>query len=224
MTKKNYLISFLVVWMFFQAFMTTCPAKIFFWTDAKGVKHFSNTDAPEGMTVQQYHEQISDSLEHSKRNGVLFQVVKVYDGDTILVKKYEIVFPVRLVAIDAPEIRHGNHEKSQPYGQKSKKYLAGFTKDKKVRLISYGLGGFNRVLAEVFAGSTNVNLEMVKAGLAEVYQGKKPAALNCAPYYHAQKHAKKLRKGMWAQGKKYISPKAWRRKYPLHITRPNQNH
>ncbi len=215
MNNQKYLIGFLVVWIFFQTFIEICPARIFSWTDAKGVKHFSNTGAPPGMSVQQYHEQISDSLKHSKKHEALFQVVKVYDGDTILVKKDDIVFPIRLVGIDAPEIRHGNHQKSQPYGKKSKKYLAGFTKDKKVNLVSYGLGGFNRVLAEVFAGSTNVNLEMVKAGLAEVYQGKKPSDLNCEPYYHAQKHAKKFRKGMWAQGRKYVSPKTWRRKYPL---------
>ncbi len=223
MSKKNYLIALLVVWVFFQAFIAACPAKIFFWTDAKGVKHFSNTSAPEGMSVQQYHEQTSHSPEHPKRNAALFQVVKVYDGDTILVKKDDMIFPVRLVAIDAPEIRHGKQQESQPYGQKAKKYLTGLTKGEKVALVSYGLGGFNRILAEVFTGSTNLNLKMIQAGLAEVYQGKKPVNLNCEPYYHAQRHAKKIQKGMWAQGRKYVSPKTWRRKYPLHNTSPNQD-
>jgi len=36
-------------------------------------------------------------------------------------------------------------------------------------------------LAEVFVGGANVNLEMVKAGFAEVYRGRPAPGFNTAP-------------------------------------------
>lgn len=41
-----------------------------------------------------------------------------------------------------------------------------------VSLTQYGIEGYNRVLGEIFVNETNVNLEMVRAGLAEVCRGK----------------------------------------------------
>ncbi len=214
MEQRRFIVCALVG-SFLSLFLAeVCFARIFFWTDEDGVKHFSNTHAPLGISVKQFHEQVSDSIQSSSGNS-LFRVVKIYDGDTILVKKDDVAFPVRLVAIDAPEISHDKHGKSQPYGQKAKSYLASLIKGKNVRLVSYGVGGFNRVLAEVFVGKTNLNLVMIKAGLAEVYQGKKPEKLKSELYYQAQKQAQRFRNGMWKQGKNYVSPKTWRKKYPL---------
>ena len=55
-----------------------------------------------------------------------------------------------------------------------------------------------------------MNLEMVKAGLAEVYRGRPAGGLNLGPYWKAEAEAKKAGIGMWSLGDKYISPKAWR--------------
>ena len=55
-----------------------------------------------------------------------------------------------------------------------------------------------------------MNLEMVKAGLAEVYRGKPAGGLDLGPYWNAEAEAKKAGIGMWSLGDKYISPKAWR--------------
>jgi micrococcal nuclease len=57
----------------------------------------------------------------------------------------------------------------------------------------------------------NINLEMVKAGLAEVYRGKPPKGFDPAPYRNAEKVAKEAKMGMWSLGDNYISPKEWRR-------------
>ena len=56
-----------------------------------------------------------------------------------------------------------------------------------------------------------INLEMVKAGLAEVYRGKPPRGLAMEPYLEAEKGAKEALKGMWSLGDKYVSPKEWRK-------------
>jgi endonuclease YncB( thermonuclease family) len=56
-----------------------------------------------------------------------------------------------------------------------------------------------------------VNLEMVKAGLAEVYRGKPAGGLDLEPYWKAEAEAKKAGIGMWSLQDKYLSPKEWRR-------------
>jgi endonuclease YncB( thermonuclease family) len=62
-----------------------------------------------------------------------------------------------------------------------------------------------------FLNGTNANLEMVKAGLSEVYRGKQPRYFNVKIYQDAEKEAQKAKRNMWALGDKYISPREWRR-------------
>ena len=57
----------------------------------------------------------------------------------------------------------------------------------------------------------NVNLEMVKAGLAEVYRGTPASGLDMGPYWKAEEEAKAAKRGMWELGDKYVSPREWRR-------------
>jgi micrococcal nuclease len=83
--------------------------------------------------------------------------------------------------------------------------------NKSVEVKSYGTDRYGRTLGVVFVGGENVNLEMVKAGLAEVYRGKPTGRLNLVPYRNAEAEAKKAGRGMWSLGNKYISPKEWRR-------------
>ena len=60
----------------------------------------------------------------------------------------------------------------------------------------YGLGPYNRVLGVVSVGGKNVNLEMIRAGLAEVYRGKPPRGFGLDPYRKAEAGAKGMKKGM----------------------------
>jgi micrococcal nuclease len=63
----------------------------------------------------------------------------------------------------------------------------------------------------VFVDGMNVNLEMVKAGLAEVYRGRPAKGLDNGPYQKAEAEAREARLNMWSLGDKYISPREWRR-------------
>jgi endonuclease YncB( thermonuclease family) len=63
----------------------------------------------------------------------------------------------------------------------------------------------------VFVYDKNVNLEMVKAGLAEYYRGEKPKRFDRMPYQLAETKAKNEGIGMWSLGNQYISPKDWRK-------------
>jgi micrococcal nuclease len=76
---------------------------------------------------------------------------------------------------------------------------------------SYGVDRYGRVLGEVFVDGNNVNLEMVKAGLAEVYRGNPAQGQDVGPYWKAEETAKKAGPGMWVLGIKYVSPRDWRK-------------
>jgi endonuclease YncB( thermonuclease family) len=95
--------------------------------------------------------------------------------------------------------------------KKSTKHLAGFVLNKSVAVKSYGTDRYGRTLGVVFVNGQNVNIEMVKAGLAEVYRGRPAKGLDMNPYWKAEAGAKKAAIGMWSLGDNYISPKKWRR-------------
>ena len=192
-------------------FFATAWGDVYFWTDEQGIKHFSNIGPAEDFETDLFQEE--KRLEQAQREGRTFKVTKVYDGDTILVKGEDLELKIRLAGIDSPETGTRS-KKGQPYSREAKAKLTRLVKGKDVSLQSHGIGGFNRVLAEVFSGSVNVNLEMIKAGLAEVYQGRKPDTLDLGPYLREEKKARTAGMGMWALGRHYQSPKTWRREHP----------
>ena len=141
-----------------------------------------------------------------------FKVTRVYDGDKILVvRDHTVIRKVRLVGIDAPETSQKKYQPGQPYSQQAKEYLAGLILNKKVSIINYDLDVYNRVLGVVFWKGININLQMLRSGLAEVYRGNPPKGLDLEPYWQAEKKAKAAMRGMWSLGDKYTSPKEWRR-------------
>jgi endonuclease YncB( thermonuclease family) len=140
-----------------------------------------------------------------------FKCTRVTDGDTINVISNGHKEIIRFVGIDAPETSKKKHEQGQPFSQKSTKYLAGLVLNKSVDVQSYGTDRYGRTLAVVFVDGKNVNLEMVKAGLAEVYRGPPAKGLDLAPYWKAETEAREAGREMWSLGDKYISPREWRR-------------
>lgn len=140
-----------------------------------------------------------------------FKVTRVYDGDTVKAEGHEIEIKVRLVGIDSPETSKKKRDPGQPYSQRAKKYLAKMVLNKVVDIKGYGVGPFNRPLVVIYLNGKNINLEMVKAGLAEVYRGRAPHKFPLLPYWQAEKEARDDKRGMWSQGDEYVSPKAWRK-------------
>ena len=140
-----------------------------------------------------------------------FKITRVYDGDTVKAQGHDIQIKVRLVGIDAPETSKKKRDPGQPYSQKAKKHLAGLVLNKTVDIKGYGLDRYNRILGVISHDGKNINLEMVKAGLAEVYRGKPPRGFDIDPYLEAETRAREAKTGMWSLGDKYISPKDWRK-------------
>jgi micrococcal nuclease len=140
-----------------------------------------------------------------------YQVIHVVDGDTFTADYGTKKITVRLVGIDAPETPKGNNRSGQPFNQRSRKHLSSLVLNQTVDIKSYGFDDDGRLLGEVFLEDKNINLEMVKAGLAEVYRGTPAAGQNMQPYWKAEQEAKIAKRGMWVLGEKYVSPQAWRK-------------
>ncbi len=187
---------------------------IYFWIDENGTKHFSNIAPPLNEMVEELTEShiVSKKLSSKSNKKQIFKVLKVFDGDTIKVAGLDLIFKIRLVGIDSPEIGF-KEQKSQPFSQKAKLYLVSLLGDRKVAVKGYGTGAYNRQLAEVFIDDKNINIEMIKAGLAEVYTGRRPKNLDSQLYLKEELNARKSGKGMWTQSF-YKSPRQWRKENP----------
>jgi endonuclease YncB( thermonuclease family) len=142
-----------------------------------------------------------------------FQVTTVYDGDTIMAEGYGIVLYVLLAGIDAPEIALQNHEQDQPFAKEAKRYLEETILNKRVQIKGYGSGPnpYDHLIGEIFLQDKNINIGLIKEGLAEVWREQLPRGLVIAPYIDAEQEAKKARRGIWSLGDAYVSPREWRR-------------
>ncbi len=181
---------------------------IYGWTDENGVRHYSNICPPDRGTVRQTRE--TAPIARTKDR---FEVIRVFDGDTIEARGLDLIFKVRLVGIDSPETGRKGH-KGQPYAQQAKQILTDQVMGRQVRLKQFGTGGYNRILAEVYSNGQNINLYLVQTGMAEVYQGSLPQGLDIGAYKAAQKMARRNKRGIWSLGTGYKSPRQWRKANP----------
>jgi micrococcal nuclease len=139
-----------------------------------------------------------------------FKVTWIYDGDTFKAEGHDIEIVVRFIAIDAPEISYTKGEPSQPFSTQAKEVLTDLILNRTVNIKGYGLDKHNRLLAVVSYGGKNIGVEMIRQGLAEIYQGKLPDNFDLKDYNRAEFQAKTSRRGMWGQGDSYVSPREWR--------------
>jgi len=140
-----------------------------------------------------------------------FTVKYVDDGDTMICENRDITIRVRLAAINAPEVSRDKKAEGQPFSRESKQVLEKLILGKVVDIKGYGLDDYNRLLAVVNYNGKNINLEMIRQGMAEFYKRKPPKGLNTSLYENAEEEARRASRGIWSQGDKYISPSEWRR-------------
>lgn len=95
------------------------------------------------------------------------QVARVIDGDTVVLADST---HVRLAGIDAPELRGGTDEEREA-ARASKKYLSGLVIGREVRVERDTVGHdlYGRLLGYLYVDTLDVNIEMLRAGHAELY-------------------------------------------------------
>ncbi|KAL2436720.1 putative endonuclease lcl3 [Exophiala dermatitidis] len=129
---------------------------------------------------------------------------------------------VRLAGIDAPELAHFGRP-SQPYAQEALDWLTAYILGKRVRTYVYKIDQYSRVVGTAYVWKgllrRDVGLQMLRAGLATVYEAKTGAEFGKGlekKYRKAEWWAKTKRKGMWAASKKdYESPRAYKTRYGM---------
>jgi len=188
---------------------------IYFWVDKSGTKHYTNIAPPSGETVEERLEtrRAFEKLTSGDNFQQTFKVLKVFDGDSLQVSAMDLVFSIRLCGIDSPEMG-AKGLNSQPFSLEARSYLETLLNDREITLKSYGADSYHRQLAEVFLDGKNINIEMIKQGLAEVYRGDPPKTLDIQLYLKEEEKARSAGKGVWQLGKTYKSPKKWRRENP----------
>ena len=126
------------------------------------------------------------------------KVIKTSDGDTITVLQDKQQIKVRLFGIDAPELK-------QPYGKKSKQFLANLIAGKVVDVDENGKDRYKRTIGTVYLGGTDINAQMVANGYAWAYR-------KFSKKYTAQESkAKSQGLGLW-RDKEPIPPWEWRKR------------
>ena len=143
------------------------------------------------------------------------KVIHIYDGDTIQVTENGKEITVRLVGIDAPEISRKKDLPGQPFCLKSKKHLSSLVLNTIVHIKFYGKNASGKSLGEIFADEVNINIEMINAGLAEVYRGVPAQQLQINAYRAAENKAKAAAKGIWELRDQYFSPWDWREMHSI---------
>lgn len=126
------------------------------------------------------------------------KVVSIHDGDTIAILQGKQQIKVRLFGIDAPELK-------QPYGKKSKQFLANLVAGEIVEVEENGKDRYKRTIGTIFLNDKDINAQMVANGYAWAYRkfSKK--------YAPQESRAKKQGLGLW-RDKNPIPPWEWRKR------------
>jgi len=126
-------------------------------------------------------------------------VVTVHDGDTLTVLIERRPLRVRLIEIDAPELR-------QPFGTRSRQSLSSLCFGKVASLDVRGHDRYNRALARVTCAGANANAEQVRRGYAWTFVRYAPPD---SPLFALEKEARAAHRGLW-QDPAPVAPWEWR--------------
>jgi len=133
------------------------------------------------------------------------RVVGVTDGDTVtvLVNGHDQV-KVRLAGIDAPERR-------QPFGQAAREALAQVIFQKDVEIIGDKIDRYGRMVGKIIYRDRDVNIELVRAGLAWWYRkyASEQSVQDRSTYAAAEDEARSGKRGLWSEPNP-LPPWEWR--------------
>lgn len=121
-------------------------------------------------------------------------VSSVNDGDTITLQTLADTKKIRLVGIDAPELK-------QPYGTESRDALRQDLLNQTVTVDIGKKDKYGRSVGKVLLNGEDVNLKQVNRGLAWLYVKYLPelAAEDRIQYKSAQEAAQQDKLGLWGQ-------------------------
>jgi endonuclease YncB( thermonuclease family) len=131
------------------------------------------------------------------------KVVGIADGDTITVLRDKEQVRIRLYGIDTPE-------RGQAFGKKAKQFTSKMVYGKTVVVKVMATDRYGRTVAMIYADKTLLNEELVKAGLAWVYDFYCSEPI-CESWKNFQIEARSDKRGLWSDTDR-IPPWEFRRK------------
>jgi endonuclease YncB( thermonuclease family) len=182
---KSWTIFLILIGLLLQA--NLFAADIFRSEDEKGTVTFSDKPSQNAQKVQ----------TQPQSNRYLHTVVKVYDGDTIILKNGE---RVRLLGINTPEIE-SRHRSDETGGQAAKQWLQDKLNDGKVYLEydKQQRDKYQRLLAHCFLpDDEHLNKTILEAGLASL-SIIPPNVRYSQELISAQQKAEQAKSGIWSQ-------------------------
>ncbi|GMM29633.1 Lcl3 protein [Martiniozyma asiatica (nom. inval.)] len=126
--------------------------------------------------------------------------------------------PVRLCGVDAPERSHFG-KPAQPFSEEALIWLRHYILGRWLYIKPLHLDQYNRVVAKVmvlkWTGWKDISEEMLKVGLATIYDAKVGAEFDGKEGIYRQREVKAQRKkvGMWGLGKNLITPREYKNKF-----------
>ncbi|MBU1611936.1 MAG: thermonuclease family protein [Proteobacteria bacterium] len=133
-------------------------------------------------------------------------LIKVIDGDSLVLTIHGLPVEVRLLGIDAPEY-------GQEWGEEATEFVEDWT-EHQVFDLEYGptkTDRFNRLLAWFWRSDGHLlNEDLVQNGLAIPFMLKKEDK-HFQRIHTAQAKAKAAQSGFWSQGGLKKTPQEWRR-------------
>lgn len=154
-----------------------------------------------------------------------FRVIRIVDGDTIVVNYKGNPEKVRLLCVNTPESVHPDKEQNIPMGKLASDYAKNRLKGKYVNLEFEGpfIGKFERILAYVFVDGVNFNLELVRQGLSPYYTKYGLSKEYDKEFREAEKYAREHKLNIWDDPgltKKYLRLKSKWGQYRTQVRAP----
>ena len=143
-----------------------------------------------------------------------YKVIRVVDGDTIVVDYQGKHEKVRLLCVDTPESVHPDKKQNIAMGKVASNYAKKKLTGKYVDLEFEGSsrrGNYGRLLTYVFVDGQNFNLDLVKQGLSPYYTKYGRSKKYDREFRVAEKSARKQKLNIWgdpALSQKYLRLKS----------------
>ena len=129
-----------------------------------------------------------------------YKVIRVVDGDTILIDYHGTPEKVRLLCVNTPESVHPDRKQNVPMGKTASQYAKKRLSGKYVDLTFEGTrarGKYGRLLTYVFVDGENLNLELVREGLSPYYTKYGLSENYDRDFREAERFARKHHLNIW---------------------------
>lgn len=116
------------------------------------------------------------------------EVVRVRDGDSVVLRSGKVNYEARLAEIDAPEY-------DQPWGRNSRRALAQLAVRKQVSVAVRDIDSYGRLVVQLEAQGVSINRRLVATGHAWAYRDY----LRTPELLEVEAQARQQGVGLWAQ-------------------------